>query len=977
MKPDLSDTIDERFSAGKGAYSARDLASEENAGASLADDANDVAAAERAGWKTSVDGASGGSSAGSQKVTLRSRFAGMSRRKKGAFGGIVALIIGGGGLLGTLFSPGFGVVHMQEVFTKDLDDISAGLEEHGVHVFKGRINASPATKGYCGSKVTVRCKFTSTSARQIRMLEKAGITVECDGVCDRKVMRNRVTAYTLPDGTRITNAAQFAELMRKNPRAAHTMTKIFNARFFAVSSKSAAKAFKLRGLDKGRKLKGDSKEKIRDSLNKSVNSKGQVKTVNGIVVTEETDADGNKIYKDANGVEYDQSKLDTNGKFKTALDSVKGSRGFAGAVKGVGIVGTVDSACTIYQTSRMVSLLAKAVRHQRLMVFALAFLNTASAIRAGTATPEEVSYVGEKLNEVDMREYVGTDDSGNGIPNPGYKQSATSSPLYRLSQFGDVPSKAGMGTSVSSFTVGGSGAGILNDIYQGAKAAIGGSPRQVCGVVQHPLTRAGSILVGILSIGTGVGAVKMVATIAGGAVVTEIAMSYLMSMINEQAEDIDLDHTARYGDFSAAMFAGTGGVYEASGRGVGARPRTSDPAIAAYAQFRNESDARYEQMMIADARRTPFDLSNQYTFLGQLVRQTSALSLGGTSALGKVMNVVRGSVASITKPASAKTDDPSRFELCDDVDYEELGIKADVMCNVRYGWTAQEMQFDNTELVEYMVDSGYIDDNAAEEADLSQVAKKDTKFAEYVTYCVDRTDPWGEQGGEDDTSDWVTGKNCVGGGSDLDAGTLSRFSAFAARYSIVQSMDYGPGDFGDSDGSTSGDNSTVSGELVGDKAYPVANGTHAGTYAGHHGVDFPLPQGSPIYAVADGTVTYVGKESYGANVIFIMHEGGIMTQYAHMHDGAGGMTVNVGDTVEAGRQIGEIGSTGMSTGPHLHFEVSLNVPDGTTQMWSSTTAPYRWLKANNIAPGPLHLGCGDCGGPILEDDFHASGAYTN
>lgn len=166
------------------------------------------------------------------------------------------------------------------------------------------------------------------------------------------------------------------------------------------------------------------------------------------------------------------------------------------------------------------------------------------------------------------------------------------------------------------------------------------------------------------------------------------------------------------------------------------------------------------------------------------------------------------------------------------------------------------------------------------------------------------------------------------------------------------------------------------GELVGDKAFPVAKGTHAGTYPGHHGVDFPLPQGSPIYAIADGTVTYAGREALGARVIFIRHAGNIMTQYAHMHDGATGVRVKTGDQVTAGQQIGEVGSSGMSDGAHLHFEIEQDVPAGTTQLFNSTTAPYRWLKANQIAPGPLHAGCGNCGGPELVDDFAYSGAFT-
>lgn len=167
-----------------------------------------------------------------------------------------------------------------------------------------------------------------------------------------------------------------------------------------------------------------------------------------------------------------------------------------------------------------------------------------------------------------------------------------------------------------------------------------------------------------------------------------------------------------------------------------------------------------------------------------------------------------------------------------------------------------------------------------------------------------------------------------------------------------------------------------SGKIVGGKALPVPEGIEAGTYQGHHGVDFPAPRGTPIYAVADGVVSYAGREGYGARVIFIRHAGGTVTQYAHMHEGNSGVIVVTGQKVKAGQKIGEIGSSGLSTGDHLHFEVELGVPETTQQPFNSTTAPYRWLKQNGITPGPLHAGCGNCGGPIIPDDFAYSGAYT-
>lgn len=88
----------------------------------------------------------------------------------------------------------------------------------------------------------------------------------------------------------------------------------------------------------------------------------------------------------------------------------------------------------------------------------------------------------------------------------------------------------------------------------------------------------------------------------------------------------------------------------------------------------------------------------------------------------------------------------------------------------------------------------------------------------------------------------------------------------------------------------------------------------------HPGLDFKGPYGAPIYAAAPGVVSFVGVRSGYGNCVEIDHGNGLVTRYAHM---SGFRTVQ-GKRVVAGEQIGLIGSTGRSTGPHLHFEVRIN-----------------------------------------------------
>ena len=93
-----------------------------------------------------------------------------------------------------------------------------------------------------------------------------------------------------------------------------------------------------------------------------------------------------------------------------------------------------------------------------------------------------------------------------------------------------------------------------------------------------------------------------------------------------------------------------------------------------------------------------------------------------------------------------------------------------------------------------------------------------------------------------------------------------------------------------------------------------------GAGAMHTGLDFRGPIGTPIHAASRGVVSFVGQKSGYGNVVEISHGNGLVTRYAHMS----AFHAEVGQKVAAGAVIGAIGSTGRSTGPHLHFEVRIN-----------------------------------------------------
>jgi len=88
----------------------------------------------------------------------------------------------------------------------------------------------------------------------------------------------------------------------------------------------------------------------------------------------------------------------------------------------------------------------------------------------------------------------------------------------------------------------------------------------------------------------------------------------------------------------------------------------------------------------------------------------------------------------------------------------------------------------------------------------------------------------------------------------------------------------------------------------------------------HSGSDFAAPHGTPIYSTADGVVVHAGWQSGYGRLVKIKHAFGIETRYAHMSK----VRVTKGQRVSRGERIGDMGSTGRSTGTHLHYEVRVN-----------------------------------------------------
>ncbi len=100
-------------------------------------------------------------------------------------------------------------------------------------------------------------------------------------------------------------------------------------------------------------------------------------------------------------------------------------------------------------------------------------------------------------------------------------------------------------------------------------------------------------------------------------------------------------------------------------------------------------------------------------------------------------------------------------------------------------------------------------------------------------------------------------------------------------------------------------------------AYGMRIDPFTGGHTFHHGIDLAAPEGTPVYAARSGTVSSSGFDPVLGNFLIIDHDGGYKTIYGHLKT----MNIQLKSAVRLGMIIGSVGNTGMSTGPHLHFEV--------------------------------------------------------
>lgn len=876
--------------------------------------------------------------------------------RKTSTAALLLVLFGGGGFLTVFLSPTLlGAVNFKEVLSKGLNDQFHALDSRSSTLLRAKMK--DVTKGSCGA-VKIRCRFATISDAQAEKFKSSGIEMELDHSVGLGSKRGQIQSMKFTDSNgktlEITKASELQDalLHSDNLEFRAAMLKGYNPFFAGFTDRVALSVMRSLKVSKHLVATGDSDEERQKKVDEAVSG---IEDPNAKTITTKKDEQGNEHYYDSEGNELTSDQVNgaeqssgriaeyiKSGGMKTVLNS---------AVKGVSIVGYMDSACTVFNSLRVVSAMSKVIKLAQAARFSMAMvLNPGDSEKAGAIKMEDATFVNNNLTATQPPGQV-LDESKLNQPGSASKPATTQdpeagynaydSPGYHIAAYGDAPT---LSLRASRFMLGGGSTALLDGVLSGIARVVNvgdSNPQAVsqkCRYIQNPAVRFTGLAIGIIA-GIGSFGLTTAAGIAGSVAVAE-SLPYLES----EAADLvagNLFKGLSGVDSGDAAYVGAAGMFGTMAMNSGEKPlsKKNGMKILAANQQAYDSYAATEQYI---ARATPFDINNQFSFMGSLARsfvptlEHSKASV--SSALVNVASIIPMSLNSLVKPAKALSSE--YFDKCNDPAYKSIGIDGGPFCEVRYGLDENELAMDPLDNVQWMADTGNIDPTS--DSGNAKDNGQQWNYVKFLDQCAHRKYGWGEDQGENE-----------GDGSDCIDPAKEEMNKHFRVYTMDQRVDASldgsnqniptPSDDGFTDGQSGTVNAdgwafpTVTADTITKNYEPSATPPHMGiNIAGKSDLE---TRGQPIFAAYEGDVVAAGPNQDLGNWIVIEHKmnGQVMsTVYGHMDDN--GITVHPGQHVTAGQEIGHIGSKGTPDGkPYLYFE-----------LWQGQT----FASGNRIDPTP-------------------------
>ncbi len=762
------------------------------------------------GWKNNVSGLAAGvaSKATGGKLSFI--------KKKGPIGVVAGLIITLVVALGGFFGGSSLLLSLAaNLKVGPLSSVSSVLKSREKSILLKQLS-SKATTGLC-QPITIRCKFSTMSKSQISVLEDAGFKVNTDG----KVLgigRSKITSLELIDEngviTTITADTLAAEL-ETSPKLASAIDKAFAPRLKAYSSSAFKYVLNKIGATKLAQLPKTTVDKMAKAIKDRVSGITQAQIDAKLTPTGQNDSKGNPTYIDESGATITAAEAETrmaaaNTRYASALKLRSTATSMTdfftkSSVKATMIgVGAVSIACSAWNIVRTAESASRYLGAVQLANYAMIFLGTADAIKAGDATPEQVEALGNILTTPNSAGLTAMDSRGmknvqygdiSPIPDPTVETDSSNNPtdaslsnLSQASEVTDYVNGAGVGSAAKNT--------ILKAVSPGSSASTSAAYKAadgVCGFVNNAvvggimigvgvLTTAACVIAAIPTLGASVGAcgsdVAVQLGIAGAMVGSmALATNKLNSLLSGNL--ITGHENGNQAGNAIASGAGALNTFNGLSSGLGYLNKTDAGTFQAYQDQTNSQFAAIDQSTVS-----PFDSSNPNTFMGKLTTGLLPL-LTKTSSLGSyVLSLAKlplTAFSSLFSKVAAQSYTNADAGVCADTEYNNQNIATDINCNPIVGQTTSTLALNVDDVLNYMINNSHIDETTG--------AAKSSQYKDYVTYCAKRDIAFGTAPDGSSSDPVKTGKVCqdgyVNASNPDDTKMYNMFRAYLS-YSIAE-----------------------------------------------------------------------------------------------------------------------------------------------------------------------------------------------
>ena len=795
-------------------------------------------------------------------------------KSKGAMftAGIVA--VGGSGLAGLIsfITVGLIPIHVQEIITEKRNSPASSMEMRTDKVFKAKVKGINCKTGFF-------CRLSKASDRNIKNLEKAGFKVEVKEGSNLFGKKTIISLTHKETGEVINNNTKdLKRIMRTKPELRASIKQGFSGRFASFLDKIWDKIKNLFNLTKVRAdNKGKDEQQLQEEANETANSqsKDTQKKPSSITETDtdEVDENGNKKKNKTDRSQANQGSELAEKEIKDLGKEQKGkkasskfnSKGFSSKLnKALNGIGAAAVVCGLYTFGNIIYTALKSTKLQILIQFSLTFLSFASKIKAGHATPQEASMVGNSLMDIASTGGNGYDkDKDNNkedkkestlfralkyLADSSTKKdsvAATDSQGYKAMAYGDQIQS--LNESAEPFSV-----GVIKDFIGGFLNVIYGDGIKIFDIPLSTILKSFCAIVTSVAVGLAVTAATIAATCIGtaglGCVVTVIikvllsaalgiaagkmASYFLGDLIDKwvgQAASAlvgDLVNKTTIGeDYGNAVMSGAGAVMAKNTLAGGGNILNASEAT----EFAMENEKIIAEHAEDERRfRSPFDPTTRHTFLGSIVSSIipynrQLATVGGF--IPAIMSTAGRSINNIVPTARAASESASiaaNSKVCTDTTITKTGA-TDIFCNVYTGINVELKDKNSDEVIKWLEDNNYLDSQKkADKDDFNAYItnnKKGERFKKYIKWCYDRKVPIGMDADEDEPK-YEDGKWEKGRGCNTEEEDKKYFALFLTDVRINQGMEDGvspSGNNGSSNGSGGGvdpDLAALSGEFV-------------------------------------------------------------------------------------------------------------------------------------------------------------------